>query len=143
MNSVRFNNAITKLYTAFQNDSLIPECSCQCAVGTILDGKDYWKHFSDDHGSYKLNYVGLVNEKFGKRFNGYSPNELLQIEVAFLRGCGYQLPYHYKHDKPKKLSKDILFDGLSEALTVLCKLDNIPLMQIDLNQISTTQLLQH
>ena len=77
--------------------------------------------------SIKLNYVGLVNQKLGKTFNGYSPLELLQIEMAFLKGCGYQLPVHYKNYKPKNPTHpDTLFNGLQGVVAYLCKLDKIP-----------------
>ena len=49
----RFDKAIKKLYSAFHNDTLNPECCKQCAVGNILDNMESWKHFSDDHGSFK------------------------------------------------------------------------------------------
>ena len=122
--SNRLDLAIKKLYNAFHNDELHPECCQQCAVGNILDNKDAWKHLSDDHGSLKLNYVGLVNQNFGKKFNGYTPLELLQIEAKFLQGCGYSLPLNHKGTKPKNpKDKDILFNGLSAVISFLCELD--------------------
>ncbi|WP_299552628.1 Na(+)-translocating NADH-quinone reductase subunit F [Seonamhaeicola sp.] len=123
----RFESAINKLYTAFHNNMLNPECCKQCAVGNILDNTDSWKHLSDYHGVLKLNYVGKVHQSFGRRFNGYSPLELLQIEMTFLKACGYQLPMHHKNKKPDNpTDKDVLFNGLSEVITLLCKLDDIP-----------------
>jgi hypothetical protein len=125
--SKRFNIAVKKLYNAFHNNTLHPEDCKQCAVGNILNNQDFWKHISDDHGSPNLNYVGLINQKFGKRFNGYTPLELLQIEIAFLKGCGYQLPLHHQNRKPKNpTDKDVLFNGLCSVVEFLCKLDNIP-----------------
>lgn len=122
--SFRLDNAIKKLYTAFHNNNLHPECCKQCAVGNILDNKDAWKHLSDDHGSLRLNYVGLVHQNLGRTFNGYSPIELLQIEAAFLKGCGYSLPLNHKGQKPKDpTDKDILFNGLCEAVNFMCFLD--------------------
>lgn len=123
----RFEAAVQKLYTAFHNNSLNPECCTQCAVGSILGGSDAWRHLSDHHGSFQLNYVGKVHEMMGRRFNGYLPSELLRIENAFLKGCGYQLPLHHTHFKPlNPKDKDLLFDGLCATLTVLCKLDSNP-----------------
>ena len=124
--SKRFDSAIKKLYNALHNNQLHPECCQQCAVGNILDNKDSWKHLSDEHGSLKLNYVGLVHQNFGKKFNGYSPLELLKIEASFLEGCGYSLPLNHKGIKPKNPDeKDVLFNGLCKAVSVLCDLDNI------------------
>ncbi|MEY8847832.1 Na(+)-translocating NADH-quinone reductase subunit F [Psychroserpens sp. XS_ASV72] len=125
--SQRFESAIKKLYRAFHNDELHPECCKQCAVGNILDHSDAWKHLSDDHGSTKLNYVGQVHQRLGRRFNGYTPYELLQIESRFLRACNYQLPLRHGHFKPEDpKDKSILFDGLCEVVGFLCELDGIP-----------------
>lgn len=122
----RFEAAVQNLYTAFHNNTLNPECCTQCAVGSILGGSDVWKHLSDHHGSFFLNYVGKVHEMMGKRFHGYLPSELLRIENAFLQGCGYQLPLHHSHFKPSNpKDKEVLFDGLCETLAVLCKLDTL------------------
>ena len=122
----RFDAAIKKLYIAYHSNKLNPECCEQCAVGNILDNKDGWKNLSDNHGSLKLNYVGLVNQKFGKRFNGYTPLELLKIEATFLKACGFELPLSYNHIKPKNpTDKDILFDGLCAVIKLLCQMEGI------------------
>ena len=124
--TVRFENAIQKLYTAFHNNTLNPECCSQCAVGNILDKTNNWQYLSDSHGSLKLNYVGLVNQKFGKRFGGFTPLELLQIEKVFLEGCGYQLPLHHQNNKPlNPQDKELLFNGLNAVVSFLCQLDGI------------------
>jgi|SRR5690606_12640240 len=125
--SNRLNQAVQKLYLAFTEDNLHPECCKQCAVGTILDNTDSWKHLSDDHGSLKLNYVGQVNEAFGKRFNGYKPSELLLIEQTFLKGCGFKVPLHFKNLKPQDApDKILLFQGFCDVVALLCQLDNCP-----------------
>ncbi|WP_136479996.1 Na(+)-translocating NADH-quinone reductase subunit F [Cognatitamlana onchidii] len=122
--SKRFDLAIKKLYTAFHDNTLHPECAKQCAVGNILDHTDSWKHLSDLHGSLKLNYVGRVHQNLGRKFNGYSPQELLRIEVAFLVGCGYRVPLNYQNTKPKNIKdKDLLFKGLCAVIEYLCKLE--------------------
>lgn len=124
--SNRFEIAVSKLYNAFHDGSLHPECAQNCAVGNICDNKDSWKHFSDVHGSTQLNYVGLVNQNFGKRFNGYTPIELLKIEAAFLKGCGYSLPYRHNGERPQNpKDPNIQFKGLCEAITQMCKLDGM------------------
>lgn len=123
----RLDAAIEKLYMAFHDNTLHPECCKQCAVGNILDHSDAWKHLSDEHGSTKLNYVGQVNQNLGKRFNGYSPSELLLIEATFLKACGYQLPLHFRNKKPKNpTDKDVLFNGLQAVIELLCEIDNNP-----------------
>ncbi|MDO7171896.1 Na(+)-translocating NADH-quinone reductase subunit F [Mariniflexile sp. AS56] len=125
--SVRLDAAIRKLYKAFHTNELHPECCKQCAVGNILDNTDSWKHLTDHHGALQLNYLGNVHQAFGRKFNGYTPSELLHIEATFLEACGYELPLHHKNKKPKNpTDKDVLFKGLSAVITYLCTLDNIP-----------------
>ncbi|MCB0466849.1 MAG: Na(+)-translocating NADH-quinone reductase subunit F [Aequorivita sp.] len=122
----RLDAALEKLYTAFHNNTLNPECCNNCAVGNICNNTDSWKHLSDDHGSLQLNYVGLVHENLGRRFYGYSPSELIKIEAEFLKGCGYKLPLNYRNAKPKDpTSKETLFNGLCAAVAFLCSLDGI------------------
>lgn len=123
---IRLEQALKKLYVAFHNNALHPECCKQCAVGNILDNKDSWKHLSDHHGAIKLNYVGTVHQNLGRKFNGYTPLELLQIEATFLKACGYKLPLHYNNNKPQNpTNKDGLFNGLSEVVKLLCNMDNV------------------
>ena len=130
--SARFENAINKLYKAFHNNTLNPEDCKQCAVGNILDNTDSWKHLSDIHGSLRLNYIGLVHQNFGRKFNGYSPIQLLNIESEFLKGCGYVGPLNGKCKKPKNpLDKDTLFNGLYFVVSYLCKIDNCLLYTSD------------
>ena len=122
----RLESALRKLYTAFHNNTLNPECCKQCAVGNILNHTDSWKHLSDSHGALELNYVGKVHQTLGRKFNGYSPLELLKIENIFLNTCGYQLPLHYKNEKPQNpTDKAVLFNGLCAVISFLCELDNI------------------
>lgn len=124
--SYRLDNALRKLYKAFHNDTLHPEYCNSCAVGTILDNTDSWKHLTDIHGSTQLNYVGLVNQNFGYKFNGYTPYELLQIEAIFLKGCGYSGALDRTCKKPKNpTNKERLFNGLSKTVEFLCKLDGV------------------
>ena len=124
--SLRLESAINRLYIAFHNNTLNPECCKQCAVGNILNNTDSWKHLSDNHGSLQLNYVGSVHQTLGRRFNGYTPLELLQIEATFLKACGYQLPIHHQNKKPNNpTDKDNLFKGLCEVIAFLCQLDGV------------------
>jgi len=123
----RLEQAITKLYLAFHKGTLHPEYCNSCAVGNICDNTDTWKYLSDLHGSLKLNYLGKLNENFGRKIFGYSPKELLQIEVVFLNGCGYSTPLLIGSKKPKNpTDKDLLFNGLCDTVEFLCKLDLIP-----------------
>ncbi len=122
----RLEHAITKLYNAFHHNTLHPECCKSCAVGNILDQTEAWKHLSDHHGAVVLNYIGKVHQGLGRKFNGYTPQELLQIEAVFLKACGYSLPLIHTGIKPAKpTDKDLLFRGLSETVTFLCTLDGV------------------
>lgn len=122
----RLENAINKLYTAFHNNQLNPECCKQCAVGNICNNTDSWKNLTDTHGSLVLNYVGMVNERLGRKFYGYTPKELLKIEAVFLKGCGYSLPFNQQTEKPSNpTSKEILFNGLCAVVEYLCELDKV------------------
>ena len=124
-NSNRFEDAINKLYSAFHQNTLNPEDCKQCAVGNILDNKDSWENLTDLHGSIRLNYLGLVHQNLGRKFNGYTPLELLKIEASFLNGCGYRLGQNYCHKPDNRKDKDILFNGLCEVVSTLCALDRI------------------
>lgn len=122
----RLDEALSKLYTAFNNGTLNAECCKNCAVGNICDNSDSWKHLSDNHGSLQLNYVGQVHQSLGRKFYGYSPLELLNIEAEFLKACGYTIPLNYKNKKPKdSTSKEKLFRGLCSTVEFLCFLDGV------------------
>jgi len=124
--SERLEMALNKMYRAFHNNELDPENCCHCAVGNICDNIDAWKHFTDVHGSEKLNYLGQLNENVNKRINGYSPSELLSIEAAFLKGCGYSLTSKNKLLKPAQIiDKEMMFQGLDAVVHYLCKLDGV------------------
>lgn len=122
----RLETALTKLYTAFYDGTLNPECCTACAVGNICDNIDAWKNFTDHHGSLELNYIGKVNEGFGRKLFGYLPSELLEIEAVFLRGCGFELPLSRSSFKPKDpTSKEVLFNGMQAVVSFLCHLDGV------------------
>lgn len=122
----RLDEALNKLYTAFHNGTLNAECCNNCAVGNICDNTDSWKYLSDSPGSLKLNYIGQVHQGLGRKFHGYTPSELLNIEAEFLKGCGYILPLNHKNPKPKDpTSQETLFNGLCTAVEYLCFLDGI------------------
>jgi len=122
----RLEQAIIKLYAAFHEGTLNPECCCRCAVGNICDNTDTWKYLTDSHGSLQLSYIGKLNENFGRKIYGYSPKELLQIEVVFLKGCGYKVPFARSSKRPNDATnKDRLFNGLCKTIEFLCALDHV------------------
>jgi len=122
----RLEQALDKLYTALYTGKLNPECCTACAVGTICDTVDAWKHFTDTHGSLQLNYVGKVNEGFGRRLYGYLPSELLEIEAVFLKACGYELALTRKSKRPQHpTSQETLYNGMRAVIAFLCELDGV------------------
>lgn len=123
---IRLEQALIKLYNAFHNNTLDPEDCTACAVGNILDNQDSWKHLSNDHGSLQLNYIGTVHQNLGRKFNGYSPQELLEIETVFLTACGFETPLCHYNPKPQNpRDKEVLFNGLCAVVSLLCELENI------------------
>ncbi len=121
----RFNQAVSKLYNAFHNNTLNPGACRTCAVGNILNNQDFWQHFSHQHGSVELSYVGVVHQKLGRTFGGYTPQELLLIEKVFLEACGFQLPITAKSQFPANFGQDHLFKGLEAVVALLCTYDNL------------------
>ncbi len=122
----RLEDALIKLYNAFHNNELNPECCSACAVGNILDNHDSWRHLSNEHGSIQLSYVGKVHQNLGRKFNGYTPLELLQIEKIFLEACGFIVPLCHYNPKPNNpTNKDTMFEGLCAVVNYLCELDGI------------------
>lgn len=127
MQTQRLEQALIKLYNAFHNNRLNPEDCNACAVGNILDNYDSWKHLSNEHGSMELNYVGRVHQNLGRKFNGYTPLEILEIEKVFLEACGFKTPLCHYNPKPQNpTDKETLFNGLCAVVELLCKLDNVP-----------------
>ncbi|MFY9241939.1 MAG: Na(+)-translocating NADH-quinone reductase subunit F [Polaribacter sp.] len=125
--SKRLEQALIKLYNAYHNNKLNPEDCSACAVGNILDNFDSWKHLTEGHGSLQLSYVGRVHQNLGRKFNGYTPQEILQIEKVFLEACGFKTPLCHYNQKPKNpTSNEVLFNGLSAVVELLCELDSIP-----------------
>jgi hypothetical protein len=124
--SIRLENALIKLYNAFHNNRLDPEDCTACAVGNILDNKDSWKHLSNEHGSLQLSYIGNIHQNLGRKFNGYSPRELLQIEKIFLDSCGFKTPLcHYNPRPIEPRSKEVLFNSLCAVVALLCEFDHL------------------
>ncbi|MEQ6123638.1 Na(+)-translocating NADH-quinone reductase subunit F [Pseudotenacibaculum sp. MALMAid0570] len=122
----RLEQALIKLYNAYHNNTLDPEDCTACAVGNILDNHDSWKHLSNEHGSLQLNYIGTVHQRLGRKFNGYSPQEILEIEKVFLEACGFKTPLCHYNPKPQNpRDKDVLFVGLFAVVSLLCELDNM------------------
>ena len=126
MTTTRFNDAVSKLYDAFHQNRLNPGSCKECAVGNILNNQDFWQHFAHQHGSLELSYVGVVHQKLGRTYAGYSPQELLTIEHVFLKACGFKLPITSDSEFPENFGQDHLFNGLEAVVSILCVFDNLP-----------------
>ncbi len=115
----RFDNAVSKLYTAYHNGTLNP-FSCQaCAVGNILDNDDTW----GDNGCIAERTFTKKQKQLAK----YSRKELNTIEALFMSGDrdfwdGYGTIRH----PGQKGTKETQFKGLCAVVEYLCELDNIP-----------------
>jgi hypothetical protein len=82
-----------------------------------------WQYFGQKEGLqtpyrpswiYKLNYVGKIHEVLIRRFNGYSPMDLLKIKEMFLKACSYKLPLDYRNKNARNtIYKYVLFNGLT------------------------------
>lgn len=122
----RLENALKKLYLAFHENRLNPEDCRHCAVGNICDNNDSWKHFTTNHGSIELSYLGKIHEALGRKLQGYSPRELLQIEAIFLKACGYSFTVRNRLVKPAAtIDKDMIFKGMNAVVAHLCSLDGV------------------
>lgn len=122
----RLEQALIKLYNAYHQNRLNPEDCTACAVGNMLDNFDSWKYLTLQHGSLNLSYVGKVHQNLGRKFNGYCPQEILQVEKVFLEACGFKTPLCHYNKKPQNpTDKDVLFNGLCAVVDLLCSLDHV------------------
>ena len=124
----RFDNAVRKLYTAFHKGELdVYDCN-HCAVGNICDNKDEWKFIRNK--GYDIGHIApLINKKTLNVIEpfGYSPQELIIIELLFMRGTRKDREMRiFTHNDDIKERKEIQFQGLCAVIEYLCELDNIP-----------------
>jgi len=116
----RFEDAVTKLYTAFHNNELNAFDCKHCAVGNICDVKQDW--FIHHVNKIKSGIIELTNEESlysPPRYKDYSEDEIVKIEYVFLS--------EWAKEKSKKGGdKEIQFKGLCAVVEYLCELDNIP-----------------
>lgn len=123
----RFDNAVSKLYTAYHEDLLNAYNCSSCAVGTICNGNSDWSIMLQYNDFRLVIYMYLKEDDF-KHLNptesvkktGYSPYEISMIEKIFLdkaRGA------NMNNTEEKRESE---FKGLCAVVEYLCELDNIP-----------------
>jgi len=119
----RFTDAVGKLYNAFHKGELDAMDCKYCAVGNICNNNKSWDNLGifasntfyndgslDWYTEDSQNYALKVIKK-----TGYSPLELQQVELLFIKNCGF-----------KKGTKNEQFKGLCAVVQYLCELDNIP-----------------
>lgn len=112
--TVRFDNAVSKLYKAFHDGSLDAMDCKMCAVGNMCDNKGEWDYlgvfYSRDKRESMFQEANILISK-----TGYSVEELIKIESLFIDACDLD-----------KGTKDQQFKGLCAVVEYLCELDNIP-----------------
>ena len=120
----RFDNAVSKLYTAYHENKLNAFDSCGCAVGNLMNNKGTWIQ------TRKAGCLGVVApdieiyKNFVKEIetvSGYSHQEILNVEKLFMINAvgNYGVAFH-------KQTKETQFKGLCAVVEYLCELDNIP-----------------
>lgn len=90
----RFENAVTKLYTAFHDGTLNAMDCKACAVGNMCNKTDGWE----------INYNSSEAIK-----TGYNPIELINIENIFMHGRKPNSKGYFYFENGKYNSHDIYF----------------------------------
>ena len=128
----RFDNAVSKLYTAFHNGTLNVR-SCQaCAVGNIC-GSDDWKHILSPLNRPNNFRLSVFPNRKQSDFNeitmtesmvksGYSAFELSKIEKVFIDNHNLLS----SDDSECNIKNTSQYNGLCAVVEYLCELDNIP-----------------
>lgn len=126
----RFNNAVTKLYTAWHKDTLDAMHCRHCAVGNLC-GTKQWARIGPIGSPLRINpeFDGAA---------GYSRKQLAEIESIFLYGVTDQDTTEPKFLNlisnedvsgglfTKKQQKELQFQGLCAVIEYLAELDGIP-----------------
>lgn len=114
----RFDNAVTKLYTAFHNGTLNALKCEACAVGNLCDNDGGWFNIGEEFNHRKIPFRYTLK-------TGYSVEELNTIESLFMFGTKNihtDVSKFYSSDNKKETQ----FKGLCAVVEYLCELDNIP-----------------
>ncbi|MES2240454.1 MAG: Na(+)-translocating NADH-quinone reductase subunit F [Bacteroidota bacterium] len=118
----RFDEAVSKLYTAFHEGTLNAMDCKACAVGNMCDNTREWAY-----NNFKTN-------------TGYSALELKNIEGIFMNGAKPNYTGYFDFDDAfvgigahgwsaefvNSKNKDLVFFALCKVIEYLCELDNIP-----------------
>jgi hypothetical protein len=124
----RFEDAVTKLYTAFHNGELDAMDCKHCAVGNMCNNSDEWINI----GLHLIGSFYRISYDFINK-TGYSNQELNKIEYIFIYGGEKKLFLNNISNidvrlgmQTKQEQLDLQFKGLCAVIEYLCKLDNIP-----------------
>ena len=120
----RFENAVTKLYTAFHEGTLNAGNCEHCAVGNICDNNYEWADFTGWSSKLGVLRVGGSKAYEAIKNTGYSPSEIVRIEYVFLKAQGINGYMDIKDENA--INKEYQFKGLCAVVKYLCELDDIP-----------------
>ncbi len=121
--SIRFENAVSKLYNAFHENRLNAfDCSA-CAVGNMCDNNENWSEYFGNAVSltpdqYITSVYPYPEVKNQYNYNGYNQDELFEVEKIFLNVWIGQ-----NHDSGT--CKELQFKGLCAVIKYLCELEGI------------------
>ena len=128
----RFENAVVKLYNAFNNGTLNQNRCDACAVGNLL-GHGFWSGSSNIAKEYSK---GLIIVKACERelirmrkhnTSEYTIEELSKIEQTFLDSF---VGLNFKEEK----SKGNQYNALMNVLEYLAKIDGIKVTEVTVNE---------
>jgi len=119
--TVRFENAVTKLYNAFHENRLNAYDCSACAVGNICNNNHEWSaNFlaTSIDFSIKSQITYPIKHEVKKliKESGYTAYQLAKVEALFLN----EVETYDRHNKEHQ------FKGLCAVIEYLCELDNIP-----------------
>lgn len=129
----RFDDAVTKLYTAYHNNTLDAMDCKHCAVGNLCNNSDAWIGCMLGFG--RVGSINRINPSF-KNITNYSNQELATIELVFLYGIKDNTKEHVfknviSNDEvkaglfSKTEQKELQFKGLCAVIEYLAELDGI------------------
>lgn len=117
----RFDEAVTKLYNAFNEGNLNAYKCKACAVGNICNNTEEWGEIA---GFYANNFHNTIPENIPNYLEtGYSTLELMKVEDLFMN------PINFVTNKTQEE-----FNGLMTVIKYLAELDGIEVPTITVEQ---------
>lgn len=112
--TVRFENAVSKLYKAFHEGKLDSGSCSACAVGNICDRNPMWEIAGGFFSAKQANGSRLEYAMKVINHTGYSREELNEVERIFIKAVKW------------RETKRFHFKGLCAVVEYLAELDGIP-----------------